>query len=88
MIGYIPKYPVDPSNDGIHPYIAERIFQLDPEPPKVDSLNEYILSALKEKNLKYFSFFLHHYERSSTNESKFFLVQIALIYMIQTFFCI
>ena len=28
----------------------------------MDSLNEYILSALQEKNLIYFSFFLHHYE--------------------------
>ena len=42
--------------------MAERIFQLEPEPPAVGSLNEYILSALREKNLIYFSFFLHHYE--------------------------
>ena len=58
MIGYIPKYQVNPHGDGIIPYVAERIFQLDPEPPAVDSLNEYILSALQEKNLLYFSFFL------------------------------
>ena len=50
------------NGDGIIPYVAERIFQLEPEPPAVDSLNEYILSALREKNLLYFSFFLHHYE--------------------------
>ena len=42
MSGYIPKYPVDPSADGIRPYIAERIFQLEPVPPKVDNPNEYI----------------------------------------------
>ena len=40
MIGYIPKYPVNPSGDGIIPYVAERIFQLEPEPPAVDSPNE------------------------------------------------
>ena len=62
MTGYIPKHQVNPHGDGIIPYVAERIFQLEPEPPAVDSLNEYILSALREKNLLYFSFFLHHYE--------------------------
>ena len=62
MTGYIPKYQVNPHGDGIIPYVAERIFQLEPEPPAVSSLNEYILSALREKNLLYFSFFLQHYE--------------------------
>lgn len=51
MTGYIPKHQVNPHGDGIIPYVAERIFQLEPEPPKVGSLNEYILSALQEKNL-------------------------------------
>ena len=45
MTGYIPKYQVNPHGDGIIPYVAERIFQLEPEPPAVSSLNEYILSA-------------------------------------------
>ena len=48
MTGYIPKYQVNPHGDGIISYVAERIFQLEPEPPAVDSLNEYILSALRE----------------------------------------
>ena len=59
MTGYIPKHHVNPHGDSIIPYVAERIFQLEPEPPKVGSLNEYILSALQEKNLIHFSFFLH-----------------------------
>ena len=54
MTGYIPKHHVNPHGDGIIPYVAERIFQLEPEPPAVGSLNEYILSALQEKNLIYF----------------------------------
>ena len=62
MTGYIPKYQVNPHGGGIISYVAEHIFQLEPEPPAVDSLNEYIRSALQEKNLIYFSFFLHHYE--------------------------
>lgn len=45
MTGYIPKHAVNPSDDGIPPYVAERIFQLEPEPPTVDNPNEYILSA-------------------------------------------
>ena len=40
MTGYIPKHHVNPHGDGIIPYVAERIFQLEPEPPAVDSLNE------------------------------------------------
>ena len=47
--------------------------QLEPEPPAVDSLNEYILSALQEKNLLYFSFFLHHYEPQLNKRIKSFL---------------
>ena len=33
MTGYIPKHHVNPHGDGIIPYVAERIFQLEPEPP-------------------------------------------------------
>ena len=73
MTGYIPKHAVNPHGDGIIPYAAERIFQLEPEPPAVDSLNEYILSALREKNLLYFSFFLHHYETQLNKRIKGFL---------------
>ena len=67
MTGYIPKHAVNPHGDGIIPYAAERIFQLEPEPPAVGNLNEYILSALQEKNLIYFSFFLHYYEPQQTS---------------------
>ena len=42
--------------------IAERIFQLDPAPPQMENLNDYILAALEKKDLQYFSFFLHQYE--------------------------
>ncbi len=34
MTGYIPKYAVNPHGDGIIPYMAERIFQLEPEPQR------------------------------------------------------
>ena len=51
MTGYIPKHQVNPHGDGLIPYVAERIFQLEPEPPTVSNPNEHILSALQEKNL-------------------------------------
>ena len=73
MTGYILKHPVNQSVNGIIPYVAERIFQLEPEPPAVDSLNEYIRSALQEKHLIYFSFFLHHYEPQLNKRIKSFL---------------
>jgi len=73
MTGYIPKHTVDPHGEGVIPYVAERIFQLEPEPPKVDSPNDYILSALRKKDLKYFSFFLHHYEPQFNKRIKSFL---------------
>ena len=73
MTGYIPKHQVNPHGEGIIPYVAERIFQLEPEPPVVDCLNEYIQSALREKNLLYFSFFLHHYESQLNKRIKGFL---------------
>lgn len=41
---------------------AGSIFRLDPEPPKVESLNDYIVSAVRENDLTYFTYFLHHYE--------------------------
>ena len=73
MTGYKPKSFPDTPDSGITRYMAERIFQLEPEPPAVDGLNEYILSALQEKNLIYFSFFLHHYEPQLNKRIKGFL---------------
>ncbi len=84
MTGYIPKYQVNPHGDGIIPYVAERIFQLEPEPPAVSSLNEYILSALREKNLIYFRSSSTTTSRSSTSASNLFLVYMAAICTIQT----
>ena len=41
---------------------AGRIFRLDPAPPKVEEINDYIVSAVRENDLIYFTYFLHHYE--------------------------
>lgn len=41
---------------------AGRIFRLDPVPPKVEDINDYIVSSVRENDLTYFTYFLHHYE--------------------------
>ena len=73
MTGYKPKSFPDTPDSGITRYMAERIFQLEPELPKAENINDYMLSAIREKDLKYFSFFLHHYEPQLNNRIKSFL---------------
>ena len=73
MTGYKPKSVPSTPDGGITRYMAERIFQLEPEPPKAENINDYILSALREKELKYFSFFLHHYEQQLNKRIRSFL---------------
>ena len=34
---------------------AGRIFRLDPAPPKVEDINAYIISAIRENDLTYFT---------------------------------
>lgn len=41
---------------------AGRISRLDPAPPKAEDINDYIVSAVRENDLTYFTYFLHHYE--------------------------
>ena len=41
---------------------AGRIFRLDPAPPKEEDINDYIVSAVRQNDLNYFTYFLHHYE--------------------------
>ena len=41
---------------------VQSVFQLDPEPPQME-LNDYICEAVRKRDLSYFSFFLHHFEK-------------------------
>ena len=41
---------------------VQNVFQLDPEPPQME-LNDYIREAVRKRDLSYFSFFLHHFEK-------------------------
>ena len=64
MKGYSSKYGFY-TGENLSRMEAERTLQLEPEPPKVSNLNDYIIQAQQQNNLRYLSFFLHHYERCS-----------------------
>ena len=56
------KYSFLTESKGLTMREVDRIFQLDPEPPQME-LNDYIREAVRHKDLAYFSFFLHHFEK-------------------------
>lgn len=62
MKGYASKYGLYTS-ENLSRREAERTLQLEPEPPKESDLNNYIIQAQQQKDLRYLSFFLHHYEK-------------------------
>lgn len=62
MREYAPKYGFCDGNN-LSRLEAEHTLQLEPEPPKVSNLNDYIIQAQQQNNLRYLSFFLHHYEK-------------------------
>ena len=65
MAGYIAKYgfQVDENHHDLTQQEVERIFQLDPEPPFQEQVNQYIIQAVQTHDLRNLSYFLHHYER-------------------------
>ena len=63
MEGYIAKYGFQCLEKNLTRFEAERAFQLEPEPPKVEDINEYIVMANREHNLLYVCFYLHHIEK-------------------------
>ena len=73
LTGYVQRYPLPAEAFGQKD--VERIFCLEPEPPAVENLNDYILTALREKNLDYLSFFLHRYERILNRRIRSFLIR-------------
>ena len=59
--GYAAKVPFYNAND-LTMREVQSVFQLDPEPPQME-LNDYICEAVRKRDLSYFSFFLHHFEK-------------------------
>ena len=59
--GYAAKVPFY-NADNLTMREVQSVFQLDPETPQME-LNDYIREAVHRKDLAYFSFFLHHFEK-------------------------
>ena len=55
--GYCAKYSFLTEPKGLTMREVERIFQLDPEPPAHENLNDYIIKAVQSRELCWFSFF-------------------------------
>ena len=58
--GYCVKYGFLAEPKGLTMREVERIFQLDPEPPVLENMNDYIIEAVHSRDLRCFAFFLHH----------------------------
>lgn len=76
--GYCARYGFLAQPEGLTMREAARVFQLDPQPPEAETLNDYITAALRERNLDYFSFFLHHYETRLNGRVRRFLMREGL----------
>ena len=61
LSGYAAKVPFYNADD-LTMREVQNVFQLDPEPPQME-LNDYIREAVRKRDLSYFSFFLHHFEK-------------------------
>ena len=76
LSGYCAKYSFLTEPKGLNMREVERIFQLDPEPPVHENLNDYIIKALHSRELCWFSFFLHHYENRLNGRVRRFLLSV------------
>ena len=76
--GYCAKYSFLTEPKGLTMREVERIFQLDPEPPAHENLNDYIIKAVQSQELCWFSFFLHHYENRLNGRIRRFLLREGL----------
>ena len=78
LSGYCAKYSFLTETKGLTMREAERIFQLDPEPPALENMNDYIIEAVRSRELRWFSFFLHCYENRLNGRVRCFLLREGL----------
>ena len=75
MAVYSKRYPFcAEEGSGLTMLEAERAFQLLPDPPKVENLNDYIVMAINGDE-NGFSFFLHAYEERLNRRIRGFLLR-------------
>ena len=51
------KYSFLTESKGLTMREVERIFQLDPEPPVLENMNDYIIEAVRSRELRWFSLY-------------------------------
>ena len=78
LSGYCAKYSFLTESKGLTMREVEHIFQLDPEPPVLENMNDYIIEAVYSRDLRCFSFFLHHYENRLNGRVRRFLLREGL----------
>lgn len=78
LSGYCAKYSFLTEPEGLTMREVESIFQLDPEPPVLENMNNYIIEAVRSCELRWFSFFLHHYENRLNGRVRRFLLREGL----------
>ena len=79
--GFCAKYSFLTEPQGLTMREVERIFQLDPEPPVLENMNDYIIEAVRSRELRWFSFFLHCYENRLNGRVRRFLLREGLDYI-------
>ena len=78
LSGYCAKYSFLTEPKGLNMREVERVFQLDPEPPALENMNDYIIEAVRSRELRWFSFFLHCYENRLNGRVRCFLLREGL----------
>lgn len=76
MSGYCSKFPFQVG--GLTMREVRWVFQLDPAPPPVGNINEYIVAAVEKHDFQSFLFFLHHFERRLNGRISSFLLREGL----------
>ena len=75
--GYTAKVPFYNADD-LTKREVQSVFQLDPEPPVLENMNDYIIEAVHSRDLRCFAFFLHHYENRLNGRVRRFLLREGL----------
>ena len=78
MGGLFSKYPFQADARGLTMFEVSHIYQLTPEPPVMECVNDYIVAAIEQDDLRYFSYFLHHTEPRLNGRVKSFLLREGL----------
>lgn len=74
MTGFVRKQEMSSASGSITQREAENVFQLDPAPAKPEDLSSFIIAAKENRDLRYVSFFLHHYEPAMNKQIRRFLL--------------